>query len=71
MQARLQVAELNLVRASREQIERIKDSILACEDHGGWYVYDWQHIIVSVNDPNPVKVHAVLDALADIGVVLG
>ena len=71
VQAKVQISELDLVKATRPQVERVKDSIVACAEHQGWRVTDRRAIVVSVSDPNPDKIHAVLGALADIGVVLG
>jgi len=69
--AQVRISELDLLHASRKQIDGLKEAIVACDQHRGWVVETHRVIDVSVNDPNPDKVRAVLDCVFDMGIVLG
>jgi hypothetical protein len=64
------VDELALIK-DPAAVDVLRDAVSACEVRWVGVVDFSRQILVSVNDPNPDKVHAVLDACAALGVVLG
>lgn len=71
MQASVRISELDVLGAPGPACQAFERAVVACETNHVLRVEDRRVFIVSVNDPNPAKVHAVLAALADMGIVLG
>jgi len=71
VQANVRITDLDLVHTTAEKNRALVEAIRACQENHVWQ-WDYMRVYtVSVNDPNPAKVHAVLAACADIGIVLG
>lgn len=70
VRAQVRVDELALIK-DEAAADALRDAIRGCEVRWVGVVDFSRQFVVSVNDPNPDKVHAVLDACARLGVVLG
>lgn len=70
MRASFRIDELDLIKGG-PAVAALQEAIVACADYLVGVVDFAPGFVVSVNDPNPDKVHAVLEALADMGIVLG
>jgi hypothetical protein len=71
VRAQVRIEDRDLVLTTVEKNDRLIAAIEACEEYEVWQWEALRTYTVSVNDPNPDKVHDVLDACAAIGIVLG
>lgn len=71
MRASVRITELQARQAPVPAVRAFINAVVACEEHRGALVEHERAGTVSVNDPNPAKVHAVLNALADMGIIVG
>jgi 16S rRNA C967 or C1407 C5-methylase (RsmB/RsmF family) len=70
MKATVRVDELALIM-NEPAVGALWEAVGACAENWVGVLDFARQFVVSVNDPNPDKVHAVLDACAALGVVLG
>jgi hypothetical protein len=71
VQASVRINELDVLRAPGPACQAFQRAVEACAENRVEMIDFRREFIVSVNDPNPAKVHAVLAALADMGIILG